>query len=85
MTFITWACLRCVQELATILGAQNPTQRSCDLDLIFRFHILMPQAGRSYYYYTILSFNVDIGFFTLWLFLATCPHDSTRKVCGLEN
>ena len=30
MTFITWACLRCVQELATILGPQNPTQRSCD-------------------------------------------------------
>ena len=29
MTFITWACLRCVQELATILGPQNPTQRSC--------------------------------------------------------
>ena len=32
MTFITWACLRCVQELATILGPQNPTQRNCDLD-----------------------------------------------------
>ena len=30
MTFITWACLRCEQELATILGPQNPTQRSCD-------------------------------------------------------
>ena len=29
MTFITWACVRCVQELATILGSQNPTQRSC--------------------------------------------------------
>ena len=29
MTFITWTCLRCVQELATILGPQNPTQRSC--------------------------------------------------------
>ena len=28
MTFITWACLRCVQELATILGPQNPTQRA---------------------------------------------------------
>ena len=25
MTFITWACLRCVQKLATILGPQNPT------------------------------------------------------------
>ena len=32
MTFITWACLRCVQELATILGPQNPTQRSCVLE-----------------------------------------------------
>ena len=31
MTFITWTCLRCVQELATILGPQNPTQRSCEL------------------------------------------------------
>ena len=31
MTFITWTCLRCVQELATILGLQNPTQRSCAL------------------------------------------------------
>ena len=31
MTFITWACLRCVQELATISGPQNPTQRSCVL------------------------------------------------------
>ena len=30
MTFITWTCLRCVQELATISGPQNPTQRSCD-------------------------------------------------------
>ena len=30
MTFITWACLRCVQELATILGPQNPTQKSCE-------------------------------------------------------
>ena len=29
MTFITWACLRCVQKLVTILGPQNPTQRSC--------------------------------------------------------
>ena len=33
MTFITWACLRCVQELATILGPQNPTQRSCVLQM----------------------------------------------------
>ena len=29
MTFITWACLRCVQELTTILGPQNRTQGSC--------------------------------------------------------
>ena len=34
MTFITWACLRCVQELATILGPQNPTQRSCENDCL---------------------------------------------------
>ena len=34
MTFITWACLRCVQELATILGPQNPTQRSCVRDTV---------------------------------------------------
>ena len=33
MTFITWACLRCEQELATILGPQNPTQRSCEVYL----------------------------------------------------
>ena len=31
MIFITWACLRCVQELATILGPQNPAQRSCEV------------------------------------------------------
>ena len=37
MTFITWACLRCVQELATILGPQIPTQRSCALCLQLRF------------------------------------------------
>ena len=37
MTFITWACLRCVQELATILGPENPTQRSCVLVLSFLY------------------------------------------------
>ena len=26
MTFSTWACLRCVQELATVLGPQKLTQ-----------------------------------------------------------
>ena len=31
MTFITWACLRYVQELTTILGPQNRTQGSCEL------------------------------------------------------
>ena len=30
MTLITWACLRYVQELATILGPQNRTQGSCE-------------------------------------------------------
>ena len=30
MTLITWACLRCVQEAATILGPQNRTQGRCD-------------------------------------------------------
>ena len=29
MSLITWACLRCVQELTTILGPQNRTQGSC--------------------------------------------------------
>ena len=29
MTFITWACLRYVQELTTILGPQNHTQGHC--------------------------------------------------------
>ena len=29
MTLITWACLRYVQELATILVPQNRTQGSC--------------------------------------------------------
>ena len=29
MTFSTWACLRCVQELATILGPQNRIQGNC--------------------------------------------------------
>ena len=32
MTLITWECLRCVQELATIFGPQNRTQGSCVLD-----------------------------------------------------
>ena len=31
MTSITWASLRYVQELTTILGPQNRTQGSCDL------------------------------------------------------
>ena len=31
MSLITWACLRCVQELATILGAQNRAQGRCVL------------------------------------------------------
>ena len=34
MTSITWASPRYVQELATILGPQNPTQRSCDNNFI---------------------------------------------------
>ena len=29
MSLITWACLRYVQELTTILGPQNRTQGSC--------------------------------------------------------
>ena len=31
MTSITWASLRYVQELAAILGPQNRTQGSCDM------------------------------------------------------
>ena len=31
MTSITWASLRYVQELTTILGPQNRTQGSCDM------------------------------------------------------
>ena len=39
-TIITWASPRYVQELATILGPQNPTQRSCELILIcVKWHI----------------------------------------------
>ena len=33
MTYITWACLRYVQEMATILSPQNCTQGSCELYL----------------------------------------------------
>ena len=33
MTSITWASPRYVQEVATILGLQNPTQRSCDVQV----------------------------------------------------
>ena len=29
MTFSTWACLRCLLELATIFGPQNHTQGRC--------------------------------------------------------
>ena len=32
MTSITWAGPRYVQELATILGPQNRTQGSCELE-----------------------------------------------------
>ena len=34
MAFSTWACLRCVLELATILGPQNRTQGRCVLYLM---------------------------------------------------
>ena len=34
MSLITWACLRCVQELTTILGPQNRTQGSCEQYLL---------------------------------------------------
>ena len=34
MSLITWACLRCVQELTTILGPQNHTQGSCVVYLL---------------------------------------------------
>ena len=37
MSLITWACLRCVQELTTILGPQNRTQGSCDVYAYFGF------------------------------------------------
>ena len=35
MTFMTWACLRYVQELTTILGPRNRTQGSCVLVVAF--------------------------------------------------
>ena len=38
MTLITWACLRYVQELTTILGPQNCTQGSCVLLLSTYLH-----------------------------------------------
>ena len=34
MTSITWASLRYVQELTTILGPQNRTQGSCELYIV---------------------------------------------------
>ena len=37
MTSITWASLRYVQEAATILGSQNRTQGSCDVDYLVLF------------------------------------------------
>ena len=36
MSLITWACLRCVQELTTILGPQNRTQGSCEMHDVTR-------------------------------------------------
>ena len=33
MTFSTWACLRCLLELATIFGPQNRIQGRCDRDI----------------------------------------------------
>ena len=35
MTSIPWAGLRCVQELWTILGPQNRTQRSCAMQCLY--------------------------------------------------
>ena len=40
MSLITWACLRYVQELATILGPQNHTQGSCALCILSKSSIL---------------------------------------------
>ena len=37
MSLITWACLRYVQELATILGPQNRTQGSCVLKVCQKY------------------------------------------------
>ena len=41
MTLITWDCLRCVQELATILGPQNRTHsgKLCGVT-----EVLLPKA-----------------------------------------
>ena len=50
MTFSTWTCLRCVQELATILGPQNPTQRSCDCSVVVLMYLylcLQNDSGRG--------------------------------------
>ena len=43
MTFITWACIRYVQELTTILGPQNRTQGSCDVyyELSWQKYVLL--------------------------------------------
>ena len=55
MTFITWACLRCVQELATILGPQNPTQRSC----VHESNDVVDSSSRKRLSRVISDFNVD--------------------------
>ena len=41
MSLITWECLRCVQELTTILGPQNPTQGSCVDTNKFRKYVIL--------------------------------------------
>ena len=75
MTLITWACLRCVQELATILGPENPTQRSCDQ------YLLCIRYGGSVF---LWDPRTQLGFAYVPTYLAWYDREKRRGVACLQ-
>ena len=73
MIFITWTCPRCVQELATILGPENPTQRSCELFVLLLATLLA------------LTFNILLQWMEEDITNFVCPLQSSPSAQQCSN
>ena len=81
MTFITWTCLRCVQELATILGPQNPTQRSCDVKAVVAAFNQEKALVGAFSVITNLRMDLCLNLYTL----AASQHTTARVRTHYRN